>query len=280
MGKVYSPSSSANWTRCPIKNLLEHQWEPKVIMRPALARMLGLAIGVGVSTHYTNRKYQQGIDPIQAAVGSAKAQLQDAATRGLVIHPDFAGDGVGLPIRVEGGIKKYIEKDPIPASWEIVDIERDLGEEYGHARIDLGIRLPHGELTVWDLKVKRTLEAKYHQRTLDEYRHSWQMKHYRWAYGEVMGERVMQAGIILVVLEPTFRVLLDQTTLDDEVVGTWLKRARRVWEDMEAEEKGERTPWEAADHWDRYGQCPWYRACMEHRLVPALMEMDYVRRTK
>jgi hypothetical protein len=253
---------------------LEDAWEGRVIAKPGLARILGSAVGAGIGRHYATREGGP-----EAARNATLYALQGAKDRGLLIHPNYVVDAAGLGDVAAKGVEKYIANDPIPPSWIVEDIERDLGEAYGRARIDLGVILPSGERMPLDIKTKRTLDARYRDRTLAEFRQSWQMMHYAWAYGAVTQQSIMQFGIILVVLEPRINITLDLTTIDQETLDTWLEGAKRVWAQIENEEEGER-PWMAAEHWDRYGQCPMYEVCFDYRYNETLIEREYVRREK
>jgi hypothetical protein len=118
--------------------------------------------------------------------------------------------------------------------------------------------------------------AQYRQKTIQEYANSHQMLHYGWAGKESYGEPIHTYYIGLAVLEPRWAFDLLPYPIHPEALEVWLGSARRVWGDMEAEERGERVPWLSANHSDNFGQCPYYKACFVHHYDPPLMAQDYL----
>ncbi len=276
--RVYSPSQTTSWLRCPLKRALEQQgWRQNHISKRDIGAILGQAFGAGVEHHY---KRECGIvSPSQLAMAATQSGINNLIRLGCSWLPGDDTQATTLPALAAKAVDKYIAHDPLPPTWTILDIQRTL-PDHGNCRIDLGVRSHTGQLGVLDFKFKRNLKAEYRTRELEDYRESWQFKHYAWAYGEAMGEPVQFYGVILTCLEPRFEVIFDPVPVDPEMLTRWLTGARRVWAQMEKEDAGEAEPWEAASHRDQYGRCEFFNACFLHRLHPHLMETEYVRETK
>jgi len=197
--------------------------------------------------------------------------------KGHVVYDTEEGYAETLADLAGKGVEKYIANDPVPPSWRIVMVEKPLGPE--KCRPDVVVETPQGQVVVVDLKTKRSLEPRYQQSTLEDYRESWQMRHYAWRVADAIGRDVSQYAITIAVLEPRFRVIWDVTILDSELKATWLAGAQAAWNMMARQKAGE-PPWMAASHRDRYGMCEFYKACIDYRWEEALMAQDYVRRRK
>lgn len=269
---VYSPSSTVTWLECPLKWHLSHKWEQKVIGKPALSRIVGQALAQGIALYLTKTG-----DPLEVVPVVATQALEGMLARGHRLDEREEPFARNLGQVCEKGMGKFIAANPLPPAWEIVEVETPL-LEYGPCIPDLLVRI-NGGLCVLDWKVKRTLDTRYLQATLDDYRDSWQFSHYRWAVEEVKGEPVVQSITGLVILDP-FKVILDHSVPDPEIDQMWLTGAQRVWAQMELEESRQAHPWTAATHRTRYGRCDFWDACFTHRLHDELISMDYVRRER
>lgn len=290
--KVYSPSSTATWMRCPMMRALGQEgWIGKYAAKKDYAATLGQGFAAGVAIYNNIRfEHEQGgakLPPrdatarasiIEACVESAKRlmdeRLKEMQDIGLIMD-DSDGYVDKLAGRCTKAVSTYIATDPIPDSWRVVAAEKDFGVAYGGARADLVVRDETG-LAVVDYKSKLTLKAEYRHKTISEYGNSHQMLHYAWAGGETYGEPIHKYYIGLAVLEPRWAFDLVPYPVHPESLATWLKASQRAWMDMEAEEVGDKVPWMAADHSDRFGMCQYYKACFVHHYDPNLMKQDYL----
>lgn len=280
--RVYSPSQTVSWLRCPVKWMLERQgWRTRTITRRDIGAVLGTAFGAGVEEFYKTAHTQdpRGATPTVVAEVTATEEIDKLGRAGCVWLPGDEINTTTLPKIAAKAVGKYTTKDPLPTTWTILDIQRSL-PDHGYARPDLIVRSHTGQLGVIDLKFKRTLAAQYRQRTIEEYRHSWQMNHYAWAVGEVYGEPVGFYVTILTLLEPRFEPIFDPVPVDPEALAFWLAGARGAWHQMELMERGETQPWIANDHSDRYGRCEFYGACFSCKLDEGLMQEEYTKEVK
>jgi PD-(D/E)XK nuclease superfamily len=288
--RAYSPSQTTTWIDCPIKRALAYQekWMPRRYGKRELAAILGGGVAAGLGAYYHFRGACEQWDGqsistkpyVDIAVQVTRARLRELEEIGAVVNDYDRAQQDALPDRVQRAVEKYITWDvegrAIPHAWLILDVERTL-PDHGHARLDLGVDDGQGPAVV-DHKVKLQLKREYRQRELDRYRHSWQMLHYAWAYGAVLGRPIRRYYINLIVLEPQFSVELVPFSVEPEHMAQWEQSARRVWAQMEREDQGIEHPWMAAKHADEYGNCEFAEACLTHKWDPALMAAEYVRK--
>jgi hypothetical protein len=250
--------------------------------KPALARLLGQSVAKGLQSHYTSR--QTGCKPVVEPWSEAERKYKDGLAKllekGHTVYENELETASLMPQIAYNATRKVIAEDPIPTDWDIVLVEEDLGEAYGHARPDLVIHTGSGELAIVDWKVKRSHEMKYQDKSLTEYRESGQFSHYRWAVGEVIGHPVTLTYTHLIVCEPRFRQILDPCQHDTELDQMWLAGRKRIWAQMEKEVMGEADPWMAENHRDQFGMCEMYGACFECKLDEELMLANYVKEKK
>jgi len=137
-------------------------------------------------------------------------------------------------------------------------------------------------MAIADNKYKRTLNADYLNKTVSEYRDSWQFQHYPWAYNDWVdhvsgGEiqtKVERIWLIMVIAEP-FKVLQYPFFVNKKLQKRWVESAKQKWADIHAYETGNRQVTMATVHRDNYGDCPMKEACLEMDLDPALMQFKY-----
>ena len=204
----------------------------------------------------------------------------DALAHGARVGEWDQAQAAAIPRRVARAITAYIAEDAaerlIPASWSLLAVEHAF-PDYGYARPDLVVHDGLGPAIV-DLKTRLTLDPRWRERELMRYRHSWQLLHYAWAWGQYAQCRVGRYYICLVVLEPRFSVELMPYPITSEALAVWEQSAQRVWAQMAAEDQGAARPWMAAKHADEFGNCEFYDACFTHQWDEARMAVDYMRR--
>ncbi len=292
--KVYSPSSTTTWMRCPMMRALSREgWQPKMLAKKDWSALLGqgFAAGVGIYNNLRQEWERGGAQAPQrdaatradliracsdAAVKIVQQKTEDMLAAGLNAGDDDQGYQDKLEARIRKALASYITADPIPDSWRIVEAEKDFGEDYGNARADLVARDTNGGLVIVDYKSKLTLAAQYRNKTIQEYANSHQMFHYAWSGEETYSEPISTYYIGLAVLEPRWAFDLIAFPVSPESLGVWLQSARVVWGNIEREEAGQVVPWLSANHSDNFGQCPYYKACFVHHYDPSLMAADYV----
>jgi hypothetical protein len=254
---------------------------------PQLAALVGSAVHAGLAVYYRDRLV--GTPPpatgrpallttaIMAAQATLAAELVVVREGGYVVQPQQEASLAGLPARVERVLTKFVEQDPIPAPWTIKGVELEMPRA-GHARLDLAVEDEMGP-AVLDWKYKGTLDKRYYDKEVARYRHSWQMRHYCWGYGELLGEPVSRYYVGLIVGDP-FQVSLLQYDLAPEDQAAWLQSAQRIWTHMDAMKAGREEPWMSPTHETVYGPCEFQDMCLRWRWDENLAQTDYVRRVR
>jgi hypothetical protein len=272
---VFSPTRTAAWDRCSTLSLLQHEgWEPRVAGPSLLGRIAGSAFNEGSLS--LCRAWQAGeVGNIELASASAVALLTATAERycaaGVGIKPD---DLDNLKGQVTRALERYAEFKPLEG-YKILATELTL-EDYGSCRIDLVLER-NGEVYVCDVKFKRQLEARYVERTIDDYLQSWQFTHYTWSYRRVVGHTNVEPMLLLVSGAPRFLCRLVPGRVLPEAMVTWEQSAKQHWRDMAAEYAGERSVTMSTVHRDQFGPCPFYEACFTHHLDAGLMQSTYAK---
>jgi hypothetical protein len=273
--KVYSPSQVESWFRCPtLWQLQRRGWRLKMMGKPDRAQILGNGIMAGVNIHYQQRflNHAAGVTPQQCAKATVDAEINERQRVQGWLPGEEPLVTAALAAKT---VEKYIAKDPLPKGYKVVHIEQILPES-GNSRIDFGVVSPYDQPEVWDLKTKNTLDARYLNKTFEQFRYSWQMYHYVHFYGKMLGRPIHQFVIVLVVADP-FKVYIDPVPVDAELQTKWFNDAQSVWATMERMERGELEAWQAPDHYDNYGRCKFWDACTNSRLHEELMVGNYIK---
>lgn len=286
--KVYSPSTTKTWMRCPVLNRLQKDgWAPKYLGKKDIAGAIGTAFAAGVGTwNIARQSLEEG--RIAPQPGHQQAIATSAMGTGRVVYKElidrYTAQGFNFsnieedyleaaPAEVERAVAKYCADDPIPSGWRILAVERAF-PDYGNARPDLIVRTDNG-VAVIDTKSKVSLLAQYRNKTISEFRNTQQSYHYTWMVQETFGEVCDTFIHALCVFRPAFKVDLVTQKLSPESRAAWLGGMQRVWEAMDMEEQGA-IPWMSDQHADGFGECPMYRACFDYHYDPQLMKGYYL----
>ena len=267
--KVYSPTSTLTFARCPqMYRFYTSGWQPKHIGRVDMAAAAGVAFAKGMEVYF-----QAGLDRgmstnVRKAIDAAQTCALDYIRVRLAAGGSMGADDnayVQLPERLEKAITKFVRKWSFPPDWDNFRPEL-VFPDHGNCRIDLLCDTELGPCIV-DFKTKVTRPAPY---VLSEFisvlEHSWQFYHYIWAARQ-MGVEVQSYAACVVCFEP-WEVVLEQWVVDEAYLEEWLTSAEVWWERMEAAELLGDYPM-SPDHSDRYGLCRYSETCLTgERLFP------------
>lgn len=277
-----SPSQTVTWGTCPVKRTLANVMglRPRRVQHSEIAAIGGHAWAKVMEVYNNARKSGKLVgvsvnDLVSVGLDEVKKERELLDKQGREIPHWEQAYNAGIEARVEHAIKKYMVADPLD-SYDIVDVELSL-PDHGNARIDLGVRDSFG-VSVVDYKFKLRLDSKYYDKTVEEYRNSWQQFHYCWAYGDYLGEPIHNYSICLVVAEPKFSAKLHEFPIHPESMEAWKASAERIWAQMDSEDAGISQPWMATEHVTKWGPCEFQKACFDHRWDMNLMvnSGDYV----
>lgn len=273
---IYSPSKTEAYDFCQVKGALMYRdkWVPREADNGTVGKIVGAA-------------FARGSQDIHLGQGTGVAAAHKLFDR-TVAHYVQYGVSFNMDLeKVRGNLGtslvKYEAQHPFRL-WKVVAAEWEL-YTYGKCRLDvLGIDNA-GIWSIADIKYKRSLKLDYLNKTVNEYRDSWQFQHYPWAYNDWVANReakgitdhqkAQQMCLVLVIADP-FKILYFTFVVKDKLQVRWIRSAQQKWADIDAIEKGEREPTMATTHRDQYGDCPMKRACLDLDLDPALMAFEYV----
>ncbi len=290
MTKIFSPSQTERAMSCPMKNALHNEgWRTRKTGPGLLPMEVGKAIAAGLGVYNNIRKGIESsgrqIDTIDAKLKADYAKtamdvgftllnrgMDEIEKLGYLLGANSEEYSKTIKDRIGKSLTGYINNDPISPKYRIVDVERTYGPEYGNARPDLVIEDDFG-LAVVDYKTKSAYTPKY--RTEDNYAESHQMKHYC-RFGSDIYNRPVQRFYICQIVTIDGKVTLKPYEYAPEALDLWYQATVPFWQYMEKVEKGEELPWMAANHEDKYGPCPFQRACFTHRFDNDLMKSDYI----
>lgn len=291
--KVYSPSQTTLWMKCPVERRLSsiEGWEPRELGKRELAGALGTAIAAGLGAYFITRMESPGgvfVAQHFASIASANIRERQAMWRskGYTLPTWHQAQHDSLEARAFKAVLRFVTDDcntsVLPVAWVLRAVEHTF-PDHGFCRPDLIVETHPGEIAVIDWKCKLNLEAKWRRKEIDRYESSWQLFHNSWAASSLVDDRLPAFYYIgLIVLEPRWSVELIPFPIIPEAFAAWRDSANRVWRHMESEDLGKEHPWMAAKHTDEFGDCAFKLACP---ITPVsamwnedLMEREYVRK--
>lgn len=263
-----------------MKRRLAYQgWASRVADNRVLGCLFGSAVARGLAVWRSSLPVlslvPSSMTPLTAALALLDAEWGRYTGAGVVFQ-----DGAQDELRdaVSAVLTKYPEHDTL-AGWTIAAVELDLGDAYGHARIDVLAKDAFGNYVIIDDKAKRRMEARWIPKEIAGYEHDWKMNHYCWAASEVYGVPITRYYINLIVASPRFSVTLcPYTAYSGHSREWWEASARRYWLQMAREDDygDDYTPSMAVSHRSQYGWCEYKDACLTYNLDPAMMAVDYI----
>lgn len=274
--RVFSPSSTVTFSKCPRKWAIEKQgWKRRLIEYPELCAVLGDGFSKTMEIHNTGLMKGEVHRPemlIPAGVTVMEERLEWDLSAGRRIAPKDEEFREKLPSLLEKAVDLYIKTDPLQG-WTIHEVEKTY-EDHGWARLDLLASDQEGP-AVLDYKVKVKLESKWEGGELEKHAKGWQRPHYMWMTG------VKRFYIILVVLAPKPYIKLEPYMVTEYDRTLWKLDAARIWSRMS--DYGETVKSlslvnveGSASHIDEWGACPYQAACLDYALDPERMAVQYV----
>ncbi len=274
---IYSPSRTEAFDFCSMKGKLQYvdHWEPKEAGNGTVGKLVGAAFARGSQDCHND---------IGNGVLPALSLFDRTVAHYVKYGVSFSMDMGAVRNQLEKSLVTYHSLTPF-AGWNIIATELEL-KNYGRCRLDiLGID-PSGCWSIVDIKYKRSLNLDYLNKTVNEYKDSWQFQHYPWAYNQYLWDSqaindpnawkyAHQMCLMLVVAKP-FNVYYYPFAINELYQKIWLKSAHQKWADLQAIESGERQPTVSTVHRGSYGQCEYTKACLEQQMDPQLMQFNYV----
>ena len=234
-----------------------------------------MAQGLAVYRRRTVARGTGSSTPLAAALALFSTEVAAYQRAGVHFDQDTLD---ALPGEIEHALDKYPAHDTL-VDYEIIDVELDLGPDYGNARVDVLAKDKFGHYLVIDDKAKRKLEARWQPKELMSYEADWKMNHYVWAISDKLGVPIDRYYINLIVVTPRYSVTLaPYPAFQGKTRDWWEASARRLWNRMEQEAAfgPDFTPSMAVVHKSQYGKCPMWTACLDHGLDKDLMMVDYI----
>ena len=271
---IFSPSRTEAYDFCTMRGVIAYKegWTPREADNSLIGRIVGGAFAKGTESIH------KGISIEESTITGL--QYWDRSVSHYVTHGVSFPDLTKTRAQLGTAFGKYAEQTPFK-QWQCKGVEFPL-VDYGNCRLDyLGID-PESYWAIADLKYKRQLKLEYLNKTINDYRDSWQFQHYPWAYNDWVSKTkpeglqpIQRIYLVLVIADP-FKILTYPFFIKDKLQVRWLQSAQQKWADIDALQKGDRQPTLAASHRDAFGDCPFKQACLEMDLDPALMQFNYV----
>jgi PD-(D/E)XK nuclease superfamily len=280
---IYSPSRTEAYDFCSMRGVIAYKegWTPREADNSLVGRLVGGAFAKGTEAIHKGVAVDQAI-----IIG---LDYWDRSVQHYVTHGVSFPDLTKTRAQLGTAFSKYAEQTPFK-QWQCKGVEFPL-VEYGNARLDyLGID-PEGYWAIADLKYKRQLKLDYLNKTINDYRDSWQFQHYPWAYNdwvktwpkrghtpnewEALGYQPIQRIYLVLVIADPFKILTYPFFIKDKLQARWLQSAQQKWADIAALQKGDRQPTLSASHRDAFGDCPFKKACLEMDLDESLMQFEF-----
>ena len=265
--KVYSPSATSVWERCPYLREYERGgWHTRLFEWKDLAAIAGRAFAAAMAYYNTAKRDALPIDIAQA---QSVAQVEYNIGVDAVLANEGTWDAKALEMQGEVGpalldaIQYTIRNDATPPEWQVVGVEEDLGARAGYARPDViyttGYDNEKGRM-VRDYKFQLVIDKRYEEKEVKRYLDSTQARHYLL----FTGARFFHPLIVVAKPKPHFVNLNVMLERDDTALRQWLDSQGAKWDIMEQQEQGRLPLWESERHEDQFGQCPAYESCFTH----------------
>lgn len=279
MAVEFSPSQTANWSRCPVLWRLQNveKWTTRSIGAKEISALCGNVFGRGMEI-YNKHAMREGFDRVKHDEAFAKRVLDDAVEVAraygdeeakklldlgyTVDDPDGADAKIDITIKA---LRRHIPLEPTPEDWIVLGAEV-VSKEHGWCRCDVLYQTPQGHRVVRDYKFKLKLDPDYRASTLEEYGESTQRNHYLYAYDAQVFE------VALVVAAPWYTPLIPFSR-DEARLASWVASQKEKWAHMERMKDGREAVWEADVHRDKFGKCPMYDACLVYNRDPERMRL-------
>lgn len=279
-----SPSKQKKADRCQLFMQLTYieQWEPKQAHHSLVPRLRGTAFSkacelVHNSIQLGNKQhleldFQESV--ITQSTDLFNKQFEYCLDKGISFEPD-----VDSLVREElrRVIPQYCKHTPIQ-HWKSVQGVEYKWEDYG-CRPDLFGIDTEGDTVIPDIKYKSTLENRYLNSNLAEYKDDAQFLQYNKVYRIVNGlpdDALVYSQVILVVGHP-FKIHCPKWTYRPETLQMWYTRSQQLTKDIQEIEAGRRIPAPSLTHKDHFGVCPMKDACIDFALDEGLMLTKYVK---
>ncbi len=267
---IYSPSKTEAFDFCSMKGKLQYvdHWEPREAGNGTVGKIVGAAFARGSQDIHIGKG--DGSEPA--------VRLFDRTVAHYVKYGvSFSMDMGAVKDQLVKALGKYHKENPFK-TWKVVATELEL-KNYGRCRLDLLGIDSQGVCSIVDLKYKRSLNIDYLNKTVNEFKDSWQFQHYPWAYNEwVISPEYLKAQqmcLCLVIANP-FKIYYYPFQVNLPYQKIWIASAQQKWADIHGIETGERQPTVSTVHRGPYGDCEMKKACLEYQMDPQLMQFDYV----
>lgn len=260
--RVFSPSATDDWVRCPVfaqlrkqKEPLVDQWEPNLLMGKALNESM---------SYYWNWYRRAHTAPVTIGEGDSGAAAEAALKAGVrILYAGYVENDkwpvAGLEKMLTRCLEACLNEDTTSAGV-IISVDQPLGV----GRPDLIQVNRDNRLVITDLKFTLRLNPDYQLKRLTEYETDNQWFHYDWEAQQHFGYPPEWNRVLLVVGSPKPRVVLHPWRVDEEKVKFWLSGAEQNWRDMELEKMGVRpvAP-KTQSCMGKFGRCPFYGWCWD-----------------
>ncbi len=284
--KVYSPSATKTWERCPLLREAQRAgWHTVVHDYGDLAMIAGDAFSAGMEAH--NLARMSPGEPASVPVVAAQTLFQERVehVKASGGRFEFTAKNQEAALVMEEGLLEAlaftVENDPAPPEWQVVAVEQSLGPEAGYARPDVVYELPpecerdeSGEQVgcrvvrlTRDYKFKLASDKKYDTERVNEYLASGQAHHYL-HFGH---SRYFNSLIVVAKPKPRFVGLTAYLEYDGKMINRWVAGQEGKWQAMHMQETGLLPLWESEQHEDKWGRCEMWEACLLYDRDPQRM---------
>lgn len=273
MSRIYSPSQTVRYLECPMAWWLSRRQniEPVQYAFMELAGCVGVAFSIFMEYLFeTNvatakqRAHQSLIERHNELMATKRTCADHAKAFESQLHT-----------RLDRFVDAYLQLNPIPPAWKLFDAEKAF-PRFGNCRVDTMARTQTGKLAIIDYKTRGRLNANQVESTRIEFSTSHQLLHYAWAAQQEYNEPVEYTAICLVALEPKAQAHFWTFPVNENLIATWSAGMKYVWADMEAVERGERTPAMSSTHSNKFGRCRYHSLCFNFSFDFSRAEHHYV----
>ena len=252
--RIFSPSSTILWKRCP----QEYAYYKSGVVPRALGpinygALFGSAMSVGMNKVHTGSSAE---DATKAALTYLDESKTEFDTNNIVYNTDKLLDITKL-IQVTIHVYNMTWPDLFARrGWKVRESEWTIPDS-GNSRVDLLLVDEHDTPIILDAKWKKEVKkAEYEQSAIDSYQHDWKMKHYCFFTGHALNKHpILDYYIMLGIASPKFKLNIIPYSISVQELREWEISAKQAWHDMD---DSLRPITHTENCRDQYGLCPYY----------------------
>lgn len=285
--KVYSPSETETYRRCPTLWALQKSgWRTDMVGYPNVAAAVGVGVHHGAALLHKRVKEEKfpmfpamfADEKVSTAVAEGHAQIESLLEKGAFPVEKVEDWRDRIEQQVSAGVRAYIHEFPkwFCKEWDLLAYEESYGASRGETdyagRLDLLYRDERG-LVLADIKTKQPFKTDYYREMfIQQMEWSWQLYSYAHMVWNHTGKFPYRFQLIMIELAARPKITHHWYRFNQEYYKRWHYSASKLWDEMVEIESGLAIPAISDTHMFFGAPCPFKRACLDYGCDEDLMK--------